>query len=88
MCFSADIDGAGGATTTSLASDAVTELADETILTSKFYTPGGVGGEEVDMGEVEVECEQGGVSDVDRWGSKREDLRQLQVGWALEGEVQ
>ena len=33
----------------------VTELADKMILTSKFRTPSGVGGEEDDMWEVEVE---------------------------------
>ena len=68
LCFGADIDGAGGSATTSLANDTVAELADETILTSKFCTSGGVGGEEDDVGEVKVECEQDGVSGVDRVG--------------------
>ena len=45
-----------GAMARSLASDTVIGLADETILTSKFYTSDGVGGEEDDVGEVEVEC--------------------------------
>jgi len=62
LCFGADIDGAGGAATTSLANDTIAELADETILTSKFCMSGGVGG------EVEVECEQDGVSGVDGVG--------------------
>ena len=57
-----------GATMTSLANDTVAELADKTILTSKFWTSGGVGGEEDNVGEVEVECEQDGVSGVDRVG--------------------
>ena len=42
---------------TSLASDAVAEIADETILTSKFCMSGRVGGKEDDVGEVEVEWE-------------------------------
>ena len=75
LCFGTDINGVGGAMMTSLASGAIMELADEMVLTSKFYTSSGVGGEEVDVGEVKVECEQGGVSDVDGWGSKQEDLR-------------
>jgi len=70
LCFGADIDGMGGAMMTSLASDTVVELANKMILTSKFYMSSRVGGEEVDMGEVEVECKQGGVLDMDGWGSK------------------
>ena len=65
---------------TSLASDAVTELVDETILMSEFCMAGGVGGEEDDMGEVEVECKQDGEWVWMGWCSKREDLGQLQVG--------
>jgi len=56
LCFGAGTDGAGGrAATTSLASETVAELADETTLTSKFSTFGKVGGEDDDTGEVEVE---------------------------------
>ena len=50
---------------TSLTNDTVTELADKTILMSKFWTSSGVGGEEDDIGEVEVECKQDGVSGMD-----------------------
>ena len=53
---------------TSLASDAVVEIADETILTSKFCPSGRVGGEEDDVGKVEMEWEQDGVSGVDGVG--------------------
>ena len=67
LCFGTDIDGMGAATT-SLANDTVMELADETILMSKFCMSSGVGGEEDDVGEVEVECEQDGVSGVDGVG--------------------
>ena len=66
LCFGAGIDGAGGAATTSFASDTVAELADETILASKFCTPGGVGGEvdDRDAGEVEVELEHDKLPDL------------------------
>jgi len=63
-----DIDGAGGAMTTPLANDTVTELADETILMPKLCMSGGVGGNDNDMGEVEVECKQDGVSGMDGLG--------------------
>jgi len=55
LCFGVDIDGAGGATKISLASDTIAEPADETILMSKFWTPGRVRGEKDDTGEVEVD---------------------------------
>jgi len=50
----------GGSCETSLASDTVAELADETIPTSRFCTSSGVGGEEDNTGEVKVELEHGG----------------------------
>ena len=53
---------------TSLTSDTITELADEMILTSKFCMSSRVGGEEDDVGGVEVEWEQDGVSGVDGVG--------------------
>jgi len=62
------IDSAGGAATTSLASDTIMELADKTILMSKFCTSSRVGGEEDDTGEVEAELEHNGVSGVGRVG--------------------
>jgi len=49
---------------TSLASDTIMELADEMTLTAKFCTSGGVGGEEDNTEEVEVELEHNGVSGV------------------------
>ena len=54
--------------TTPLANDTVTELADETILMPKLCMSGGVGGNDNDMGEVEVECKQDGVSGMDGLG--------------------
>ena len=53
------INSVGGATTTSLTSNTTAELADETILMSKFCTPSRVrgNGNEGDMGDVEVELE-------------------------------
>jgi len=85
LCFGADIDSAGGAATTSLANDTVAELADETILMSKFCTSGRVRGKEDDVGRWKWSRNKMGYRAWTGWGSKREGLGRLQVGWALGG---
>jgi len=65
MYFGAGIDSVRGAMTTSLVSDAVAELADETILTSRFCMSGE---EEARRTIQEVGLEHGGISDVGKVG--------------------
>jgi len=50
----------------SLTSNTVAELADKTILTSKFSMSGRVGGDEDNVQEVEVEWEPDGILGMDR----------------------
>ena len=48
--------------------NAIAELADKMILTSKFCTSSRAGGKEDNIREVEVECKQDGVLGVDGVG--------------------
>jgi hypothetical protein len=55
LCLSTGIEGMGTTAMVSLASETVTELVDETTLTSKFWMSGGEGGEEKEGVEWEQE---------------------------------